>query len=314
MKRRSFITKSIIGGVGITGISKLPVLGKPEEKPGKGRALLTIGICTDLHHDLITDGEARLQSFIKEMNELKPDFIIQMGDFCVPKPANQPLMDIWNQYKGDKYHVIGNHDVDGGFTQDQVVSFWNAKDKYYSFDKNGYHFVVLNGNERPAGDTSKGYPRSITETQRDWLRQDIDSTNLPVIVFCHQGIDNDMDGIKEGAMVRLVFERTNEKAGFKKVQLVLSGHNHEDYLNTYNNVHYLQVNSASYQFSHLKDNGYNFALTQDPLWAVLTIYDNGTMHVKGKQSTYKAGQEKDWVTYAGYPTVPYISVRVINMG
>ena len=43
------------------------------------------------------------------------------------------------------------------------------------------------------------------------------------------------------------------------------------------------------------------------------------MHVKGKQSTYKASQEKDWVTYVGYPTVPYIrldykyQVNIINI-
>ena len=68
MKRRGFITKSIIGGVGMTAISQLPALARTDEKPGKGKALLTIGICTDLHHDLITGGEARLQAFIKEMN------------------------------------------------------------------------------------------------------------------------------------------------------------------------------------------------------------------------------------------------------
>lgn len=315
MKRRNFLTKSIIGGLGMTNIFSLRASPRgflAAEPEGKAKDVVNIGICTDLHHDLIKDGEQRLQAFITEMNILKPDFIIQMGDFCVPKSANLPIMNIWNQFTGPKYHVIGNHDVDGGFTQDQVLEFWNAKARYYSFDCNGYHFIVLNGNERPAGDTSKSYPRSILAEQRNWLKQDIDNTAFPVIVFCHQGIDNDLDGVKEGNLIRLIFERANLKAGFKKVQLVLSGHNHEDYLNHYNNINYLQINSMSYQFSHLKNNGYDFALTRDPLWALLTIYNNGTFEVKGKKSIYTV-DKNDWVDYAGYPTVPYISDRVIKI-
>lgn len=315
MKRRGFLTKSIIGGIGMTGIGRFQANAAPyfEKKTnGYGKVLFRMGVCADLHHDLIDDGPRRLQEFITEMNELKPDFILQMGDFCVPKPANKVIMDIWNQFKGPKYHVIGNHDIDRGFTHDQVVEFWNAKGKYYSFDTNGYHFVVLNGNERPPNDTVKGYPRSITQEQLQWLKQDLEATTLPAVVFCHQGIDNDMDGINEGDMVRLVFERANQKAGFQKVRLVLSGHHHENYLNTYNNIHYLQINSISYQFFHLKK-GYDFALTKEPLWAFITVYKNGTITIKGKQSSYiNPKSMNDLREWDGYPTDPTISDRVIK--
>lgn len=313
MKRRSFLIKSIIGSIGMAVADTLSVNASSVESgrmEKKGKALFRIGICTDLHQDLITDGPARVQSFITEMNKLRPDFIIQMGDFCVPKPANQPIMDIWNQFKGPKYHVIGNHDTDGGFTHDQVVEFWNAKGKYYSFDYNNYHFVILNGNERAPENKLKGYPNSILKEQHNWLKQDLDSTNLPVMVFCHQGIDNDLDGLKEGNQMRILFERANKKAGFQKVQLVLSGHHHEDYHNVYNNINYLQINSISYQFAHLKD-GYDFASTIDPIWAFITVYDNGIIDVKGKRSSYK--NEKETGEYDGYPTVPFISDREIKV-
>ncbi|WP_157766418.1 metallophosphoesterase family protein [Pedobacter ginsengisoli] len=274
---------------------------------------MRIGICTDLHQDLIKDGEKRLQSFITEMNQAKPDFIIQMGDFCIPKEKNKNLMEIWNQFTGPKYHVIGNHDTDGGFTHDQVVDFWSAKGKYYSFDTNGYHFVVLNGNERPEGDTSKGYPRSINAAQIKWMKQDLEATSLPTIVFCHQGIDNDQDGLKEGALIRLIFERVNQKAGFHKVQFVFSGHHHEDYHNIYNGTNYVQINSISYQFTH-PVKGYDFAHTKEPLWALLTIHTNGTAEIKGRKSEYM-GQEasQNDPEYNGYPNVPYISDRVIKV-
>lgn len=282
--------------------------------PENRKTLLRIGICADLHQDLINDGEKRLQAFIVEMKQLKPGFIIQMGDFCVPKEKNIPLMNIWNQFEGPKYHVIGNHDIDGGFTQDQVVDFWKAKGKYYSFDTNSYHFIVLNGNERPSDDLSKGYPRSITKEQREWMEQDIDATSLPVIVFCHQGIDNDMDGIKEGNLIRLQFERANKKAGFSKVQMVFSGHNHEDYCNVYNKIHYVQINSMSYQFTH-PEKGCDFAHCKDSIWAFLTIYTNRTMEIKGKKSEYENGL-KAWqnaTDYDGNPTVSIISDRTIKI-
>lgn len=313
MKRRNFLISTLIGTGSLSGIQNLYAKRETSEALSGKKPLVRIGICTDLHQDLIKDGEKRLQSFITEMNHSKPDFIIQMGDFCIPKEKNKNLMEIWNQFTGPKYHVIGNHDTDGGFTHDQVVDFWSAKGKHYSFDTNGYHFVVLNGNERPDGDTSKGYPRSMNAAQIKWMKQDLEATNLPTIVFCHQGIDNDQDGLKEGALIRLIFERINKKAGFNKVQFVFSGHHHEDYHNVYNGINYVQINSISYQFTH-PVTGYDFAHTKEPLWAFLTIYTNGTAEIKGRKSEYM-GQEatQNDPNYNGYPNVPYISDRVIKI-
>ena len=124
MKRRNFLTTSIIGSIGMAGMVNFKANAKDvSPELTKGKVLARIGICTDLHQDIIPDAPQRLQAFITEMNELKPDFIVQMGDLCEPKPSNQVIMDIWNQFKGAKYHVIGNHDTDGGFTHNQVVSF-----------------------------------------------------------------------------------------------------------------------------------------------------------------------------------------------
>jgi predicted phosphodiesterase len=317
MKRRNFLKNAAIAGVLAAGIERVAASVPVDKNPATHNdqdIILKIGICADLHHDLINDGVQRLQAFINEMKQLKPDFIIQMGDFCVPKPGNKIIIDTWEQFKGPKYHVIGNHDRDGGFTFDDILKFWGAKEAYYSFDKNGYHFVVLNGNERPPDDTSKGYPRSVIKEQRLWMEKDINETSLPVIIFCHQGIDNDMDGIKEGNNLRIVFERINKKAGFTKVQMVFSGHHHEDYYNQYNGINYVQINSISYQFTH-PETGYDFAHCIEPIWAVATIYKNGLIKIKGKRSQYETGLS-EWKNAADYdanPTVSYISDRTINI-
>jgi len=69
------------------------------------------------------------------------------------------------------------------------------------------------------GNGYAGYARSINETQRNWLEADIDSTSLPVIVFCHQPLDNDIGGIDQANWVRTIFDRANQKAGHAKVKL-----------------------------------------------------------------------------------------------
>lgn len=331
MKRRNFLRQSTLASLGFTGISKTGARINSNRLPdeaSKGKILLRIGICADLHQDIINDAPRRLAAFITEMNELKPNYIIQLGDFCEPKESNQIIMDIWNRFKGPKYHVIGNHDVDGGFTHDQVVNFWNAEGKYYSFEMKGYHFIVLNGNEK--GEGYSGYPRSISEQQRNWLEEDINSTSLPIIVYCHQAIDNDADGIDQGIWIRALFDRANKKAGFTKVQLVFSGHHHQDWCNEYNKIHYVQINSMSYQWMGSKyarkrfddsiENKYPVvrytAPYKDPIWAFLTIYAGGEFIIKGKRSVFISPGPKEMnrpELHGAYPDVPYVSDRKLRV-
>ncbi|MDB5091575.1 MAG: alkaline phosphatase, partial [Mucilaginibacter sp.] len=146
--RRGFIQKLAIGGLLITPFQKLvatPVSIELQREPAKTK--IRFGICADIHQDIMHDGELRLQVFIDDMQKQDVDFIIQLGDFCRPYDRNLPFLKIWEQFQGPRYHVIGNHDNDGGFTHDQVITFWKAPLKYYSFDKNGYQIVVLNFNE-----------------------------------------------------------------------------------------------------------------------------------------------------------------------
>jgi predicted phosphodiesterase len=291
-----------------------------------------IGICADVHHDLIPDGIGRMASFIGEMNREKPGFIIQLGDFCRPYDYNKPFMDIWNSFNGPKYHVFGNHDNDGGFSDEDVIRFWNSPGRYYSFDCNGFHFVVLFGNEKRPHDEVKGYPRNISLEQRQWLADDIDKTELPVIVFNHHGLDTDIDeengAIKDGVFVRRIFERANEKAGRLKVWLSLSGHWHRDYYNVYNDIHYVQINSMAYSWLGVKYGleryektvyekypGFKYtAPYKEPLWALMTVKRTGEINIRGKRSAYVGPSPAEMgkgIWNEAYPSAACISDRVI---
>ena len=54
-------------------------------------------------------------------------------------------------------HVLGNHDIDGGHSFDEVVKLWKMKGRYYTENIQGLNLVVLDGNEKPA-DHKGGYP------------------------------------------------------------------------------------------------------------------------------------------------------------
>lgn len=310
-----------------TGLASGTLLFSKYQGLSSAATKIRIGMITDLHHDIMHDGIERLSAFIKEMNELKPDFIIQGGDFCMPKKNNRALIDVWNQFSGPKYHVIGNHDTDGGFTRDQVVEFWNAKAKYYSFDSNGFHIVVLDGNEHnESPDRPNGYARYISPVQLDWLRKDLAETSFPTIVFCHQGLDNDAGGLENGSLLRYALEKANEKSGKNKVILVISGHHHQDYYNHINGIHYVQINSASYQWlgDDFKEMRYSAEVDKthpnikytvpykDPIWAMIEINSKGVIRIKGKKTVFVGSSPEqlgvNMDNYV-YPIVPYISDR-----
>jgi len=296
-----------------------------------GKKSLKFGLCTDVHKDIMHDADLRLKAFIEEASEMELDFIIQLGDFCRPYDYNLGFMSIWNSFSGKKYHVLGNHDMDGGFTREQVVEYWNAEGRYYSFDTEGYHFIILDGNDKdPSPNGPSGYARFFGKEQLRWLENDLQNTELPTVIFSHQGLDNDLGGIFNATQSRLVLERANERAGFQKVQLVFSGHHHQDYYNRINGIHYLQINSMSYQwlgedFLHIRyseevDKSYPWIKYtvpyKDPIWAVAEISPDHTFHLYGKKTEFVGPSPEELgvdMDKFGYPIVPCISDKEIKL-
>lgn len=323
MNRKEFLQKSGLaaGALVVQGGSHFP---RPVNQ-------VKFGIIADLHHDIMHDGLERLASFVEEMNQVQPDFIIQMGDFCLPKTENLPLMKTWDGFKGQGYHVIGNHDAEKGFTREQVVAFWNSPRRYYSFDKNGYHFVVLDGNEHNEdANRPQGYARYISTEQIAWLKNDLGGITTPTVVFCHQGLDNDFGRIENATLVRYTLEQARLINGEPKVKMVISGHHHQDYYNVINQIHYLQINSASYQWLGKDHEEIRYSKEvdsirplikrtvpyRDPLWAIVELEDLDRISVKGKRTEFVGSSPEQLGVNLQkyiYPIVPYISNRQIRL-
>jgi Icc protein len=251
------------------------------------------GLIADVHQDVMPDAMERIRSFAGVMTEAKVDFVVQLGDFCQPHPRNQVFLDAWNTFAGPRYHVLGNHDMDGGFAAAQTAAFYGIPGPHYAFAAGPVCGLVLNGNE--GGGKASGYKRFIGEQQLAWLDQELTQSQRPVLIFIHQPLD-DPRGIENGDAVRAVIEKAKAK-----VVAVFSGHLHEDYERVVNGVRYIQINSASYVWltgkavretfppEVHKAHPYlrNVAAYQKPLWAIVTLdLERGTLEIEGKRSEW----------------------------
>lgn len=132
---------------------------------------VTFAIASDFHAQDVPDGKERLSSFVRAAQDANADFIIELGDFCRLDSANQVFHDIWNSFPRDKYHTIGNHDMDA-YTPDEYVAGMKMPGRYYSFDKGDFHFIVLDGNNLYDGKIHSLFQSQLLcESQDESLRR-----------------------------------------------------------------------------------------------------------------------------------------------
>jgi calcineurin-like phosphoesterase family protein len=249
------------------------------------------------------DADRRLETFINEAQERKVDFIIQMGDFCFSEKKNKNFLDIWETFKGPKYHILGNHDMDKN-SKEEVLDFWGMPKTYYSYDFGGYHFIVLDANflydEGKYIDYNNAnfYVDSkirtyINEEQIEWFKGDLEETKLPTIVFSHQSL---WHGVKNRLTLQKIMEIHKEK-----IICSLNGHNHTDYHFKQNDIDYFGINSMSYQWVSGKyesterfskelykqyGNLHHIAGYKDPLYAFVSLKSKGLMKIEGVKSNW----------------------------
>lgn len=275
---------------------------------------LKFAIASDFHAQDVPDGEERIASFIRAAKDEKVDFIIELGDFCRLDSAGQVYLKLWDSFEGDKYHVIGNHDMDS-YTPEEYVAGMKMPGRYYSFDKGDFHFIVLDGNNLYDGKEYTHYAKAnyyvdpkmrafIDPEQMAWLKQDLAATDKKCVLFSHQNIEQFLNN---GATVRQILEDENRRAGFKKVVLAFGGHNHSNYTKEINGITYMQINSASYvwidkpsmtekrypkevndKYSLLK---YSMTYTK-ALYAIVTLDSKGAI-VKGTEAEFVPPTPKD---------------------
>lgn len=286
---------------------------------------IRLGLVADVHQDIIHDGYARISAFIKDMATRKPNAIVQLGDFALPRKRNQPFLDVWNSFEGDSYHVLGNHDMrDFGFKREETMQWWGMESRFYSFDLGGWHFVVLDGNDPNPGKWS-GYVRYVGSEQREWLKEDLRRTSAPTIVFSHQQLESD-EGIANSRQVRAILEEANESS--QQVVACFCGHHHTDKLTEIAGIKYIHINSMSYKWvggkyarsrfpKHIEDAYPTVKSTvpyRDPLYTMLTLDPiKKTLELEGRSTTFVSPSPSEMKLEGADQMKPVISARQLQI-
>ena len=293
---------------------------------------LTFAICADIHQDIMHDGPDRLRSFTQAAVEAQVDMAIQLGDFCQPTEANRPFLAIWEALETERYNVLGNHDMDGGATREQTVAYMSMRARFYAFDIRGWHCVVLDGND-PEDPPKPGYPCGMAADQIEWLRADLQGTDLPVLLFIHQAMDRgDFGGADD---VLALLSQINRAAGWQQVLAVFSGRHHLDYANCIDGIWHIQMNSMSnywmgedfvqVRYDDQIDAAYPYikytAPYRDPLYAIVRLQPDRSIHVDGFDSQWVGPSPADLgyvaahggnLPQAGASVRPGISTRLLK--
>jgi predicted phosphodiesterase len=263
-----------------------PLIAARFQKP---ETMLRFGLVTDSHYaDIDTAGTryyresiAKMVEFTELSNDQNADFVMHLGDFKNGAPDYnldhlKKIESVYARFRGPRYHVLGNHDMDR-ISKDDFLSVIDntgiaADQTYYFFDMGGVRVIVLDANF-----TADGTPynsgnfhwtdANIPASQIQWLDEALSSAAGPVIICIHQLLDGDRGSVdvKNAAEVRTVLEQ------HQKVLAVFQGHHHSGQYNLINGIHYYTL-KAMVEGSGEENNSYAIVEVFDDLSVTVTGY------------------------------------------
>lgn len=307
LNRRSFIRQA--GTLALGAVAGLAVPATVAAPNPHRKRLFRAAHLTDIHvapENRAPDGMVAALRHAQGHAE-KPDLLLFGGD-CIgdalgtPKDRVLLQWEIWDhlfaaEVKTPAYNCIGNHDIFGwnqrevpGLAADPAygkalaLQHLGLKERYYSFDHGGWHFVVLDSMELNHAN-NQGYIARLDAGQFAWLERDLAATSAatPVCVLSHIPIlspavffDGENYGtgtwVIPGAWMHIDARRIKDV--FKRhpnVRLCLSGHLHMEDDATYLGVRYLCNGAVCGGW--WKGNWQEFG----PAYALLDFYDDGTV-------------------------------------
>jgi alkaline phosphatase len=289
--RRGFLQGGalVLGGLAAGGLPRR-VWGAVQEQE-VAKPMLRLGIVTDCHYaDRDRSGTRhyretawKLPEAIEKFNSLALDTVIELGDLIddAPDVAREighlkKIEEVFARFKGERHYVLGNHCVNA-LTKEEFIDNCGMEKAHYSFDKGGYHFVVLDAcykqDGTPYGRKNFSYENTfIPPEELEWLRGDLAGTDRPTIVLAHQRLDySEADGrnnwnvtVKNAPEVRKVLEESG------RVRAVFQGHSHANDYRDVGGIHYC-VFRAMVEGSGPEQNGYSVA----------NFYEDGSIKIEG---------------------------------
>jgi 3',5'-cyclic AMP phosphodiesterase CpdA len=198
INRRGFLKCMAWAGTGAlcvvdAGVLKSYALGAQREMESHSAGHLTFAQISDSHMGFNKpanpDVAGTLKAAVDKINALphSPEFILHTGDIShLSNPEEFDTVDqILKATKKEIFFVPGEHDVlndDGKGFRERYAR--NSKGQgWYSFDKNGVHFIgLVNVMNLRAGGLG-----TLGNEQLEWLKDDVEhlQSSTPIVVFAH---------------------------------------------------------------------------------------------------------------------------------
>jgi 3',5'-cyclic AMP phosphodiesterase CpdA len=299
--RKDFLQKGMLAAAGTA--MGFNTQAQPVIINGNRKRVLRIAHITDVHVQPEFPAPHGLASALHEIQNMsdKADIIFNTGDCIMDSMSKhrdrvQVQWDVWNStFKNENslevVHAIGNHDIwgitmphatikaDNHYGKKWAIEELKLKNRYYSFDKNGWHFIVLDST-MPVG---FDYTAMFDDEQKEWLKEDLSKVNpdtyvcvlshIPILAACvfFDGAKSKKDWVVGGGdMHRDANELKSLFYQHKNVKLCISGHIHLiDHLE-YLGVKYLCNGAVSGAW--WGGNNQEFP----PAFATINLYDDGT--------------------------------------
>jgi len=146
--------------------------------PPSGEYLFSFATLSDKHaYDIDSIALSRLA--VEEINCEDVEFVIDKGDMGYP--FDQPKI-ITDDFNIPYYPIFGDNDFQdspGGVRE--FTDVYNLNSTYYSFDFEGYHFVIADSVDRDGKETG-----AISDEEFAWLKGDLaNNADKNIMIFMH---------------------------------------------------------------------------------------------------------------------------------
>ena len=286
--RRAFLRNGVLT-IAAAATAARPWGAAAEEQP----PALRIGLMTDLHYaDKAPAGNRFYRETLDKLAEAasrferdRPAFLVELGDLIdaaesveVEKSNLKTIDRAFSAICEDRHYVLGNHCVDV-LTKAEFLGEVGRKESAYSFDRGGFHFIILDACFRADGEpygrkNAHWTDANLPPAELDWLAEDLKAADAKTIVFAHQRLDvNDSHGVKNAPDARKILEASG------KVLAVFQGHSHQNDLNEIGGIPYCTL-AAMVEGTGVESNGYS----------LLTVDPDGSLHLAG----FRRQASHDW--------------------
>ncbi|MBN8860836.1 MAG: metallophosphoesterase [Sphingobacteriales bacterium] len=267
-----------------------------ESKVSK-KKVLTVAHITDVHIIESNNAPVRFKNILQQIvTKHKPDFFLNTGDSISDATRDhvtrERVIQQWSLWDDclkvisghEVYSCLGNHDIwhkapsvnDDMFWERYAVKKLNMPARYYSFNKNNWDFIVLDGNNRDG-------TYSLDEEQFDWLRKKLEDfpASSNVLVMSHYPVVGTTYQICGGSGMADDWKKQKDLF-YKhrdKVKICLSGHQHLADKTFYNGVQFCCNGAVCGRWWGKGNNesaGIGYNRETPPGYAILKLYANGT--------------------------------------